>query len=153
MALRHSGDTQRLCRKLIGVSTGFVCDAHEGRCVICDAFTEMAKPAKICDDCGFQRKSLHSQMPLSNSAAAANTSNGDDKPGNSQLSQQQRCIVCNRDRASDVAYYCRSCVLLEKDRDGCPVVLNLSGHQQLRTIGKGSVAHGDLSATLGVASS
>ncbi|PWN19574.1 putative Pre-mRNA splicing factor ini1 [Microstroma glucosiphilum] len=35
-----------------------------------------------------------------------------------------RCIVCGSNGISD-AYYCAECVRLEKDRDGCPKVVNL----------------------------
>jgi len=35
-----------------------------------------------------------------------------------------RCLVCNGPGTSD-AYYCRECVQQEKDRDGCPKIINL----------------------------
>jgi PHD finger-like domain-containing protein 5A len=35
-----------------------------------------------------------------------------------------RCIICNAKGVAD-AYYCKECVLLEKDRDGCPRVVNI----------------------------
>lgn len=35
-----------------------------------------------------------------------------------------RCIICGGKGISD-AYYCKECVLLEKDRDGCPKIINL----------------------------
>lgn len=35
-----------------------------------------------------------------------------------------RCLVCNGPGVSD-AYYCRECVQQEKDRDGCPKIINL----------------------------
>ena len=38
--------------------------------------------------------------------------------------QQGRCIICNGHGASD-AYYCRECSLQEKDRDGCPKIVNV----------------------------
>ncbi|KAJ1675390.1 hypothetical protein EV182_001362 [Spiromyces aspiralis] len=39
-------------------------------------------------------------------------------------SSQGKCIVCGGKGISN-AYYCRECVALEKDRDGCPKVVNL----------------------------
>mmetsp|Transcript_19207 Transcript_19207/g.27036 ORF Transcript_19207/g.27036 Transcript_19207/m.27036 type:complete len:112 (-) Transcript_19207:2311-2646(-) len=36
----------------------------------------------------------------------------------------KRCIICGDLGISD-AYYCSACVLLEKDRDGCPRVINI----------------------------
>ena len=35
-----------------------------------------------------------------------------------------RCVVCGGVGVSD-AYYCRECVQQEKDRDGCPKIVNL----------------------------
>ncbi|EFC50351.1 predicted protein [Naegleria gruberi] len=40
-------------------------------------------------------------------------------------SLQGKCIICGGKGVSD-AYYCKSCVLQEKDRDGCPRVINVS---------------------------
>ncbi len=37
---------------------------------------------------------------------------------------QDRCIVCNAPGKGD-AYYCRECVQLERDREGCPRIVNL----------------------------
>ncbi|KAJ2657813.1 PHD finger-like domain-containing protein 5A [Coemansia sp. RSA 1200] len=37
---------------------------------------------------------------------------------------QGQCIVCKGRGVSD-AYYCRECTELEKDRDGCPRILNI----------------------------
>lgn len=38
-------------------------------------------------------------------------------------SLQNRCIMCGGPGISD-AYYCRECVEQEKDRDGCPRIIN-----------------------------
>lgn len=35
-----------------------------------------------------------------------------------------RCVVCGGLGISD-AFYCKECVLQEKDRDGCPKIINL----------------------------
>nr|BAS01439.1 PHD zinc finger protein [Lotharella vacuolata] len=35
-----------------------------------------------------------------------------------------KCIICGGKGFSD-AYYCRECVILEKDRDGCPRIINI----------------------------
>ncbi|KAJ2221498.1 PHD finger-like domain-containing protein 5A [Coemansia sp. RSA 1722] len=37
---------------------------------------------------------------------------------------QGRCIICNGRGVSD-AFYCNECVGLEKDRDGCPKIVNV----------------------------
>lgn len=39
-------------------------------------------------------------------------------------SMEGKCVVCSAKGVSD-AYYCRECVLLERDRDGCPKIINL----------------------------
>eukprot|EP00538_Stauroneis_constricta_P014165 CAMPEP_0119565622 /NCGR_PEP_ID=MMETSP1352-20130426/30658_1 /TAXON_ID=265584 /ORGANISM="Stauroneis constricta, Strain CCMP1120" /LENGTH=133 /DNA_ID=CAMNT_0007614579 /DNA_START=26 /DNA_END=425 /DNA_ORIENTATION=- len=39
-------------------------------------------------------------------------------------SHESRCIVCGNAGVTD-AYYCRECVQQEKDRDGCPKIVNL----------------------------
>lgn len=39
-------------------------------------------------------------------------------------SYQGRCVICGGVGVSD-AYYCKECTLLEKDRDGCPKIVNL----------------------------
>jgi len=35
-----------------------------------------------------------------------------------------KCVICGRSGSSD-AFYCRKCSLQEKDRDGCPKIINL----------------------------
>ena len=37
---------------------------------------------------------------------------------------QGRCVICGGKGVSD-AYYCEECTRLEKDRDGCPKIINL----------------------------
>jgi PHD finger-like domain-containing protein 5A len=110
MALRHSGTDQKMCRRICGVNEGYVCDAHEHRCVICDSVADPeagAIPVLVCDDC--------------NRSTA--------RDGGSH-----QCIVCGRTPAPEKATYCRACVLLEKDRDGCPRVENQSRHQRMAQV-------------------
>ena len=38
--------------------------------------------------------------------------------------QQGRCVICGGPGVSD-AYYCKECTIQEKDRDGCPKIVNL----------------------------
>ena len=35
-----------------------------------------------------------------------------------------RCIICGMPGVAE-AFYCRECTALEKDRDGCPRIINL----------------------------
>ena len=45
--------------------------------------------------------------------------------GNCSFGQlKDRCIVCGAP-AKHVAYYCQNCVLLGKNRDGCPRIINV----------------------------
>lgn len=37
---------------------------------------------------------------------------------------QNKCVVCGGEGISD-AFYCHECTRLEKDRDGCPKIINL----------------------------
>ena len=37
---------------------------------------------------------------------------------------QGRCVICGGPGISD-AYYCKECTVQEKDRDGCPKIVNL----------------------------
>ncbi|KAK1588679.1 hypothetical protein Q3G72_025815 [Acer saccharum] len=39
-------------------------------------------------------------------------------------SSQGRCVICGGVGISD-AYYCKECTQQEKDRDGCPKIVNL----------------------------
>ena len=39
-------------------------------------------------------------------------------------SNQGKCVICGGPGVSD-AYYCQECVRQEKDRDGCPKILNI----------------------------
>ena len=39
-------------------------------------------------------------------------------------SLQGKCIVCG-ERGVSAAFYCKECVMMEKDTDGCPRIVNL----------------------------
>jgi PHD finger-like domain-containing protein 5A len=39
-------------------------------------------------------------------------------------STQNKCIICGGAGSSE-AFYCKECSQLEKDRDGCPKIINL----------------------------
>lgn len=45
---------------------------------------------------------------------------------------KERCIVC-AGPATHKAYYCHECVLLGRDRDGCPRVVNVAINRNDRT--------------------
>lgn len=106
--LRHSKQDMQMCRKPIGLGDGFVCHQHEGRCIICDLQFDDIIPtmrvAKLCDDCSFAAEG------------------------------GRRCIMCGSNQTSELAYYCQYCVALEKDRDGCPRVLNQTRQQRMQAL-------------------
>lgn len=98
-----------MCRKRVSTAVGYVCRQHEGRCVICDLQFDEVLPtmreALLCSDCSII------------------TVEGD-----------EACIMCASRRVTDVAYYCQYCVALEKDRDGCPHVINMSRQRRMAAI-------------------
>jgi hypothetical protein len=93
---RHHRDLY-LCRNLPGDTQALVCEKCEGRCPICDSHANPEGIVRICDECAFRQS---------------------DTIG--------RCILCQNPRGRSPAYYCHECVLLERDRDGCPRVKNVS---------------------------
>ena len=95
---RHQSDLVR-CARLPGVAVGRVCAAHDGRCVACDSMVRPCAVARVCDGCGY-----------------------------GSGSGSERCVVCGvREGGGAVAdaHYCVACVRMEKDRDGCPAVVNV----------------------------
>lgn len=41
------------------------------------------------------------------------------------------CVICNQ-KGTENAYYCGNCCLLEKDREGCPKIINISASRKDR---------------------
>jgi len=46
---------------------------------------------------------------------------------------QNKCVVCGGEGISD-AFYCFECTRLEKDRDGCPKIINLGSSRVSSTL-------------------
>ncbi|XP_050374720.1 PHD finger-like domain-containing protein 5A [Argentina anserina] len=88
-----------MCREQPGIAIGRVCGKCDGRCVLCDSMVRPCTLVRVCDECNYG-------------------------------SFKGRCVGCggriakNFERISD-AYYCKECTQLEKDRDGCPKIVNL----------------------------
>lgn len=87
------------CLKQPGIHIGKVCAKCEGKCPTCESVVHPYRVVHVCDDCAYG--------PLAN-----------------------RCIICgaadSRNGSSFTdAYYCYECCLLEKDRDGCPRIINV----------------------------
>jgi PHD finger-like domain-containing protein 5A len=101
-----------MCRKTAGISIGRLCDKCDGKCPVCDSYVRPTTLVRICDECSF---------------------------GN----YQNKCLVCGGEVSiyftppslGDIAdtifqgisdaFYCFECTRLEKDRDGCPKIINL----------------------------
>ncbi|KNZ74594.1 hypothetical protein J132_06548 [Termitomyces sp. J132] len=88
-----------MCRRQPGIAIGRLCEKCDGKCPVCDSYVRPETLVRICDECNF------------------GTYGG-------------RCIICGApdptllSGISD-AYYCAECTRLEKDRDGCPKIVNL----------------------------
>ena len=98
-----------MCRKPSGVLIGYACDEHALRCIICAGTSRLVRPVKVCDECA--------------SRTTTATAHDPDRPS-------RRCIVCELGIRSldepQPAMYCEYCVLLERDRDGCPKMVGTS---------------------------
>lgn len=94
---RHQYDLVQ-CMKRTGTHIGMVCPLCDGRCPICDSFVKPTTKVRICDECVFQH--------------------------------QAKCILCGHNLGENAelgspTYYCLECVRLEKDREGCPRIINI----------------------------
>ena len=84
-----------MCAKLPGVAIGRVGNRHDGQCV------------------GWGCDSFVNQMQLARVCDECNYG-----------SFQGRCVITGAPGTAD-AYYCKECVQLGRDRDGCPKVINI----------------------------
>ena len=103
---KHNPDLV-MCRRQTGISIGRLCERDDGRCPVCDSYVRPTTQVRICDECAF-----------GNYAGTASTD------GTHLTSSLGKCIICGGQGISD-AYYCANCTRLEKDRDGCPKIINL----------------------------
>lgn len=106
----------------------------DGKCVICDSYVRPSTLVRICDECTYTSHlcdspplslfsflsypclPFHSPNPFHPPLSAILTGN--------YGSYEGRCVICGGPGISD-AYYCRECTQEEKDRDGCPKIVNL----------------------------
>lgn len=98
MGARHHTDLI-LCRKQPGIAVGRLCEKCDGKCVICDRYINHA----------------FKDIVAVRLCEECNYGSG-----------EGRCVMCGGPGVSD-AFYCRECVVQEKDRDGCPKVINIGG--------------------------
>ncbi|KAG9320946.1 hypothetical protein KVV02_007694 [Mortierella alpina] len=92
-----------MCRKQPGIAIGRLCEKCDGKCVICDSEGQTTNPA------------YRYVRPVTLVRICDECNYG---------SFQGRCVICGSPGVSD-AYYCMSCTRAEKDRDGCPKIVNL----------------------------
>lgn len=95
---RHQYDLVQ-CMKQPGTHIGMLCQLCDGKCPVCDSFVKPTTKVRICDECSFGHL------------------------GN-------KCILCGNNlgvngELGSAAYYCLECVRLEKDREGCPRIVNV----------------------------
>lgn len=102
---RHRPDLI-MCMKQPGRHVGRLCEKCEDRCPICDSFVRPTTLVKICEECAFQTASDQPNQQQDGSATSG------------------KCIMCGGPGVSD-AYYCYECTMLERDRDGCPKIINV----------------------------
>ncbi|ESU39183.1 Hypothetical protein DHA2_150091, partial [Giardia duodenalis] len=81
----------QVCRGYTGSFVGHVCSSCEGKCVSCETSERGAASCRVAQICR-----VCSQRP------------------------RRACVMCGLP-GTNLAYYCERCVMLEKDRDGCPV--------------------------------
>lgn len=92
---RHQYDLVQ-CMKRQGSQVGQVCSACDGRCPICDSYVKPTTKVRICQEC-------------------------------SQGHSKDKCILCGNNYGDEgtPAYFCFECTKLDKDREGCPRILNM----------------------------
>ncbi|AWU76781.1 uncharacterized protein C5L36_0C07010 [Pichia kudriavzevii] len=108
---RYKTDLE-ICMKIPGSKIGLLCSHCDGRCPTCDSNVNSKRLVHICDECSFG-------------------------------SMGKSCIICGYNakpgEQMHEAYYCSQCCLLERDRDGCPKILNVGIARSDRFFQKKSV--------------
>lgn len=97
---------------------GRLCEKCDGKCPVCDSYVRPCTLVRICDECNYgSYQARRPRRPLLCSCSQ--------RAAPSLLhTSQGRCIICGGPGISD-AYYCKECTQQEKDRDGCPKIVNL----------------------------
>lgn len=120
---RHQFDLV-MCLRKPGTHIGYLCDKCDGRCPICDSHNI--------------KMNIHSSF---SSSYNNNNSYGNSVPFQGTLrvvricdncsfgKSKQSCIICNNPVATHKAYYCLECIKLEKNKDGCPKILNIGSNK------------------------
>ncbi|KAH0836544.1 PHF5-like protein, partial [Lanmaoa asiatica] len=101
-----------MCRRQPGIAIGRLCEKCDGKCPVCDSYVRPETLVRICDECNFG--TYGGRCIICGS------------PGTVHLLHSSNFCLNNLTYSgiSD-AYYCAECTRLEKDRDGCPKIVNL----------------------------
>lgn len=123
-----------MCRKQPGIVVGKLCQRCEGKCVVCDSLVSQTTEARICDECNYGTFQVRSFVfNFEKDAAAVRHHCGETSREGTDIGfmlsflqplAKGKCIVCGGAGVS-AAFYCYECTVLEKDRDGCPKIVNV----------------------------
>ncbi|KAI5955880.1 ini1 [Candida jiufengensis] len=105
---RHQYDLIQ-CMKQPGKEIGKLCSNCDGHCPICDSMVKPYEKVHICSQC-YQQTNLNNKCLI----CGNNTNNSQNDGGNGE----------NID-----AYYCFECCKLDKNREGCPRIINVGGNK------------------------
>ncbi|CCH61867.1 hypothetical protein TBLA_0F03290 [Henningerozyma blattae CBS 6284] len=94
---RHQADLV-LCMRQPGTHFGLVCSKCDGKCPLCDSYTDPTVPVRLCAQC-------------------------------SQGRSAKNCIICGNPNGIVTAHFCAECCRAERNRDGCPRVLNVGNNR------------------------
>ncbi|CAL9727599.1 pre-mRNA-splicing factor Rds3p [Monosporozyma unispora] len=108
---RHQFDLV-MCLRPQGSHLGCLCDKCDGRCPICDSHN-INMNNNTTNTKAFQPALKTVRICDNCSFGNANHS----------------CIICNNPNATNKAYYCLECIKLEKNKDGCPKILNIGSNK------------------------
>jgi len=118
---------------------GRLCEKCDGKCVICDSYVKPQQLVRICDECNYGSSQASAPPPADGGPCARPRVRVPRPPPRARAARgrramtfrsppasesQGRCVICGGLGVSD-AYYCKECVMTEKDRDGCPKIINL----------------------------
>lgn len=92
---------------------GRLCEKCDGKCVICDSYVRPCTLVRICDECNYG--SFQGRCVIC----------GGGKENYIQQKHHNSTEFCFFAAGVSDAYYCKECTIQEKDRDGCPKIVNL----------------------------
>ncbi|PPS06409.1 hypothetical protein GOBAR_AA14196 [Gossypium barbadense] len=139
-----------MCRKQPGIAIGRLCEKHDGKCVVCDSLVHPCTLVRVCDECNYGSFQTvmakhHPDLIMCRKQPGIAIGRLCEKHDGKCVvcdslvhpctlvrvcdecnygSFQSKCVICGGVGISD-AYYCKECTQLERDRDGCPKIVNL----------------------------